>query len=332
MLFITNRALNEGKTSPQPGKERKITFNLNDSEPSSSVFFCERRGKEKHFEIGSKKFLEQLRDAKEKQILLYIHGFNNLPERDIFPRARSLQTLCDQARKDLIKVVPLIWPCDNDMGIIKDYWDDQESADQSAFGFVRVLGKFLEWRSAQRDDDDKCYKRINVLAHSMGNRVLRLTMERWGTYYGTVPQIFRNTFMVAADVVNETLEYGEAAISVCNSARNVVVYYAGDDLALRGSKVANVKNKVFSRRLGHTGPEDMGDVPNNVYAVDCDNFNNTYDKPKGHTYFLRDDRKEPGAVFRHMFHALITGRVDVVPGTRFRELPRRGYKPPKWAA
>jgi len=327
MLFITNRALNEGKESPSNGKERKISFNLDDSEPCSSVFFCERRDKGNYAEIGSKALLEKLRLARQKQILVYIHGFNNLPEDDIFPRAEELQMLCDAAEKDLLLVLPLIWPCDNDLGIIKDYWDDQDSADQSAFGFARVLGKFLEWRAKQDEGDEKCYKRINVLAHSMGNRVLRLTMNRWATYYGAVPQIFRNAFMVAADVVNETLEFGQSGYDICSAARNVVVYYAGDDLALRASKAANVKNKVVSRRLGHTGPEDMEKVSNNVYAVDCDDFNNTYDRPKGHSYFLQDHEGNPGSVFTHMFHALKWGRVDAHAGTRALQLPTSGYKP-----
>ena len=68
------------------------------------------------------------------------------------------------------------------------------------------------------------------------------------------PLIFKNTFMVAADVVNETLQKSEAGELICHASRNVIVYHASDDLALRASKAANLKNKVASRRLGHTGP------------------------------------------------------------------------------
>jgi len=37
------------------------------------------------------------------------------------------------------------------------------------------------------------------------------------------------------------------------ASRNVSVYYAFDDLALRSSKISILRNKVASRRQGHTG-------------------------------------------------------------------------------
>ena len=89
------------------------------------------------------------------------------------------------------------------------------------------------------------------------------------------------------------------------------------DLALRASKVSNLKNKIASRRLGHTGPEDMSLVPTNVYSVDCDDVNNRYDKPKGHSYFRSGTRRgQPGKVFEHIFATLKSGRV--YPDDEFR--------------
>lgn len=77
----------------------------------------------------------KLKESRPKQILLYIHGFSNLPEENIFPTTKKLQTYFDSKEPDLVQVVPLIWPCDNDLGIIKDYWDDQKSADANALLF-----------------------------------------------------------------------------------------------------------------------------------------------------------------------------------------------------
>lgn len=170
----------------------------------------------------------------------------------------------------------------------------------------------MDWRS-QEPEEDPCLKRINVLAHSMGNRVLRETMNKWDKYdlASGVPLLFRNTFLMAADIVNEALEDDGSGRLIAHASRNVSVYFASDDLALRSSKISNLKNKVASRRLGHTGPEDMRAVPSNVYAIDCDNFNNAYDKPKGHSYFLQDQKGKPGKVFDHMFNSIKTGRVTV---------------------
>lgn len=309
MLFITNRSP-KGSIRTKVGRTYK--FDLNQNAPSNSIYCCERLGEDNYIEIGSNKLMSELKDCEAKQILLYIHGFSNLPEPDIFPRVEELQALFDAKEPNMMKVVPLIWPCDNDLGIVGDYWDDQKSADKSAFSFSRALQFFMAWRD-KAPDEDPCLKRINILAHSMGNRVFRETLSVWNKYdlANGVPLLFRNTFLMAADIVNESLEEGEKGRLISQSSRNVSVYYASDDLALRSSKISNLKNKVASRRLGHTGPEDMDKVQSNVYAIDCDNFNNKYDRPKGHSYFLSDRNGGAGLVFEHMYNTLNTGRVDV---------------------
>jgi esterase/lipase superfamily enzyme len=147
----------------------------------------------------------------------------------------------------------------------------------------------------------------------MGNRVFRQALRAWNKYDlpAGVPLLFRNTFLVAADVVNETLEKGNPGELISHASRNVSVYFASDDLALRSSKVSNLKNKIASRRLGHTGPENINKVNSNVYAIDCDNYNTRYDSPKGHSYFLDDENGNPGKIFEHMFDSMKLGRVAV---------------------
>jgi len=309
MLFITNR---EPAGSIKFKKDQKYKFDLDRNAPSNSVYFCKRDRKNSYTEIGSKQLMSALRDHPAEQIMFYIHGFSNLPEPDIFPRALQLQKYFDKKQKNLVLVVPIIWPCDNDIGIIGDYWDDQKSADKSAFSIARVFEKFMEWRANTMPGED-CIKRINILAHSMGNRVLRESLKVWDKYdlANGVPLLFRNTILMAADIVNESLEENQAGRLISEASRNVTVYYASDDLALRSSKPANLKNKVASRRLGHTGPEDMRKVQSNVYAIDCHNFNTDYDFPKGHSYFLEDDDGNMGKVFEHIFESISSGRVNV---------------------
>lgn len=316
MLFITNR---EPEGSIQSEMGRSYKFDLNKNAPSNSVYFCERNDVDDYTEIGRTDFMAQLKDSAAKQILLFIHGFSNLPEPNVFPRVEKLQELFTSKQEDLVDVVPLIWPCDNDAGVIKDYWDDQKSADASGMSFARVLQHFMTWRD-EGPEDDPCLKRLNILAHSMGNRVFRETLRSWNQYDlpSGVPLLFRNTFLMAADIVNESLERDMYGRLISHASRNVSVYHATDDLALRASKISNLKNKVASRRLGHTGPEDMSKVSTNVYSIDCDNYNNQYDHPKGHSYFLDDKNGEPGLVFEHMFKAIQTGRVHV-DNTRSRK-------------
>ncbi|MEB3210828.1 MAG: alpha/beta hydrolase, partial [Leptolyngbyaceae bacterium] len=152
---MTNRVLNEG---PTPYREdgsidvpRSISFDLKDNQAEQSIYFCWRNGAGDYTEIGSTAFFSELKAAPYDQILLYIHGFNNLPEPSIFPQAANLQSLFDTTTtgiKGSILVVPLIWPCDDDIGIVTDYYDDQISADASAFAYARMFEKFLHWRIA----------------------------------------------------------------------------------------------------------------------------------------------------------------------------------------
>lgn len=310
MLFITNRF---PKGSIQTRVGRKFEFDLKNNAPSNSVFFCKRAGDGSITEVGGMGFLTELKNSDYRQILLYIHGFSNLPD-DVFEAAAEFQELCRNNDEKEVLVVPVIWPCDNDLGVVKDYWDDQKSADSSATSLSRALSRFIEWRESNLNapDSDPCLKRINVLAHSMGNRVLRETLQAWDRYdlASGVPLLFRNTFLVAADIENESIHRNERAQLICDASRNVVVYFASDDLALRASKAANLKNKIASRRLGHTGPENMELTPKNVYVVDCDDINNAYDLPKGHSYFRSGRAKgQPGLVFEHIYGCLKSGRV-----------------------
>ena len=324
MFFITSRM---PMVNTEPDLNKNFVFDLENNSSSKSFFCCRRIKEGKYEEIGSEGLLPELKKAKWRQILLYIHGFANLPE-DAFAGAEELQALCDQKKPNEILVIPIIWPCDNGRGIINKYWDDESAADQSAYAFARLFAAFMWWRNSKEynPEDDPCLKRINVLAHSMGNRVLRQTLVLCQDKLPKgMPLLFRNVFMAAADVLNETLHKGQPGECICHAARNVAVYYASDDLALRASKVANVKNGEASRRLGHTGPEDMDLTPKNVYAIDCDEVNMAYDPLKGHTYFRSGKRKgQPGLVFDHIFQTLLTGRP--FPSDEFRKSSILGLK------
>ena len=318
MLFITSR---QPTVNTEPELNPKFIFDLGNTSSSRGFFCCQREKKGVYTEIGSKALLMAIKASNYRQVLIYIHGFSNLPE-DVFKGAEEFQSLCNKKKPGEVLVIPVIWPCDNDLGIIKDYWDDQKAADQSAFAFARMFQKFMAWRNSAEynPEDDPCLKRINVLAHSMGNRVFRQTLINWHKYDqpAGLPLLFRNTFLVAADILNESLHKGEPGELISHASRNVVVYYASDDLALRASKVSNLKNAESSRRLGHTGPEDMDKTPKNIFAIDCDDVNTAYDPPKGHSYFRSGKKKgHPGVVFDHIFQTLLTGRV--FPRDEFRK-------------
>ncbi|MCL9775516.1 alpha/beta hydrolase [Vibrio methylphosphonaticus] len=329
MLFITNRIPNQSARSK---KNRVISFNYQNTDISKWLYFCERHDVGDYTEILSTSFFARLKALPDTtQILFYLHGFNNNMEssccdeadtidRDndsksngVFTRAAQLQALLDKQQPGLVLVIPIIWPCDDDSpsAIMDDYWDDQKAADHSAVAFARLFYKFDGWRRREAQQQFPCVKRMNVLAHSMGNRVLLNAMNTWvnDERLGGMPQLFRHVFMVAADVKNQCLEQGENGRHIVDSAKNVVVYYASDDLAMSASKVANLKHLTMSRRLGMTGPETLSKLPKKVVEVDCDAFNSQFDRPIGHSYFLSDEHHNPSPIIAHIASAIHTGRI-----------------------
>lgn len=310
MLFITNRIPKQGMKSTAG---RDFEFDPENNNVANSVFYCKINKRGRATEIMSDTFLAKVRDSGYEQVLLYCHGFSNMPE-DVFKRARTLQSLFNSKQSNHVLVIPMIWPCDNDLGVLKDYWDDQRAADSSASAFARVFDRFLVWQGSleSKTNGEPCQMRMNILAHSMGARVYRGALANWekNSLKDGVPYLFRNSFLMAADVVNETLEKGKSGEFITQASKNVVVYHASDDLALRASKAANLKNGVASRRLGHTGPENMRKVPKNVFTIDCDEVNSVYDHPKGHSYFAsKKEGVEGGEVFKHMRQCIKAGRV-----------------------
>jgi hypothetical protein len=146
----------------------------------------------------------------------------------------------------------------------------------------------------------------------MGNRVLKSAMSSWvqDGRLGGMPMLFRNVFMVAADVENRSLEQGEDGRHIVDSAKNVLVFYASDDLAMSASKIANLKHITASRRLGMTGPESLDALPKNVYEFDCDSFNQRFDYPAGHSYFLTDREGHASPIITNMVSAMKSGNVE----------------------
>ena len=281
-----------------------------------SIYFCQRLAAERYVELTAIPFFGRLRRSPRRQVLFFLHGFNCQPEAQAFPAAERLQTLADELAPGLIEVVPVIWPCDDDFGVVLDYWDDQGNADVSGMALARLLGKFIAWRE-RLDREETCLKHVNLLAHSMGNRVLATALAAWAHDYGTVPALFRAVLMVAPDLANDVFAPGRPGSIIADAARHVLVYHAADDLALRSSKVANVRHKIVRRRLGHTGPAELDAAPRNVVAVDCDDFNSHYDR-LGHSYFLADPQGRPGALLTHAIETIRTGRVAGLSGEQRR--------------
>ena len=186
-----------------------------------------------------------------KKPLLCIHGFNVQPE--------SHLEQCRTKRHEFknFDLIPVIWPS---TGGIYNYWGDR--------GYSKGAGKAL------RQSMEKyagMFPRKSLLAHSMGNRVLR--------YAADSKYMFDNIFMCAADVDNKRFDEkyinndseerrkdGLRLKDMLNDSKSRIhVLHNRQDYALTGSTVT----KGFTGRLGASGarvdklhPELVGKVQN----------------------------------------------------------------------
>jgi len=332
MLFATNRVLNEGPTPRNPDRSwaipRQVSFNLDNNQAEQSIYFCDRASQNNYREIGHEEFFDGLDSSIATEIIFYIHGYSNLPEKSIFPKTQELQQLFDLSSGKKVLVVPLIWPCDNDFGAIQDYFDDQKAADASDMSFMRFFEMLLDWlkqRLSPPNSNTPFNKKLHILTHSMGARVLMGATNRAVDYYqlNGLPQVFNYIFLSAPDIVNEAFEPNKRGQWIPTAANNVVVYHASDDWALRASIAANAFS---SKRLGQRGPEDINKVPSNVFALDCSDFNQKYDTFIGHGYFSSlpgQAGQKPGLLFEHMQRCIEQERVVISPNQRKATLDRK---------
>jgi esterase/lipase superfamily enzyme len=316
MKFITNRFPTQSRVSKAG---RAWSFDPRENECAASFFCCEMGTKVdgSHTEIISQGLFSALKASSAPHILLWIHGFNTAPAAAL-QAGLTMQALADKLYPGLVEIVPVIWPANTENGLIKSYYTDRIAADSSRTAFARLFEKFQEWQHAQLTDTNPCRKQISVLAHSMGNRVLRESLDHWSKEYLArgVPRLFRGVFMAAADVVNESLAISQYGPTLAHSAAILVNYHAWDDLALGGSKFANL-DQVASRRLGHTGPE--GETPQNVHSLDCGSFNSEADPKFGHGYYLqaKPNGKTISPLLRHVLQTIKSLRVsETDPSTR----------------
>jgi len=314
MHFISVRAC---KGSPRTKVNRLIKFDLQINAPTNSLYCCVRGDKNKYTEIGAFNLFSQIATMPYKHILFYIHGSNSLPEEDIFPKCQILQKLFDKYDNYFVQIIPIIWPSDNDLGFVMDYWDDRMAADASAYPLSRLINKYYDWMGSYLYNP--CSKSINILCHDLGCAVFEKTVNLWTENYGTgyFPMLFKNLFLVAGDIKNNIFREGLSGNHISTSSRNVVVYYSANDMVLSGTS-KNLKLRPLNGiPIGLTGPIVYNDTPSNVKSIDCSDVSNMYDSPFGHNYFLTGMNNElelAGIVFDHIYETIRTGRVETKDG------------------
>jgi esterase/lipase superfamily enzyme/outer membrane protein OmpA-like peptidoglycan-associated protein len=199
---------------------------------------------------GRTRFVEELQGSVNTEgagsILLFVHGFNTGFDSALIRSAQLTFDLRQNRDASNLRAngfnpgapVLFTWPSQGQMSV-SAYRQDEIAAEAAA----PRLEEFLDLLTT-----DLRVRRVNIIAHSMGNRVLTRALESFAEdYLARHPErgIEFRIILAAADLERDV--YRLAADKIGNLEPNVTIYTSDADRALQISRVIN-----GVRRLGQT--------------------------------------------------------------------------------
>ena len=191
---------------------------------------------------GRETFTATLQDAifydGSDAILLFVHGFNVAFDEAL---VRTAQLSHDLSRNESYDVgIPVLysWPSAGNVSL-DFYHGDRDRSIKSA----PYLEEFLDLITEDIDVD-----RINIIAHSMGNRLLTKALEDYARDYlerHNRDDLEFRILLVAADVERDVFDAANGVFD--NLDANVTIYTSDTDRALDASNLINQ-----AKRLGDT--------------------------------------------------------------------------------
>ena len=233
---------------------------------------------------GSKALLTELRKKmKEDSLdsLIFIHGFNVSFESAIESAAKLSERLSQLSGSIYTpNVFVFSWPSN---GKLLDYGDDRHDAKASGYAFARGLIKLCNFLK-EATEKENCNQKINLIAHSMGNYVLRHALQEAQDINrnSLLPLLFDNIVLTAPDEDNDAFEHNHKLAKLPELSKSITVYYNIEDRALDISDIT----KGNPERLGSTGPRNPLQLPGKVITVDVS------DVVRGvteHSYHVKND-------------------------------------------
>lgn len=236
--------------------------------------------------FGSLKVFSDVRQAMAKNArdtIVYIHGYNVTFKEalsDAFKMAQNFKNLHDGAG---VNVVLFSWPSDGSMMPFIAYASDRQDAVASGPAFARGFLKLADFLRGSTPEES-CDQRLHLVAHSMGNFVLRNALQEIVRQSpGRPPRLFDQVFLLAADEDDDAFEKDHKLKYLPRISKRVNVYFNNDD---KGMAVSD-KTKGNPDRLGDDGPRLPRSIPGKVSLIDCTNCTNSdTDGFVQHSYYL----------------------------------------------
>jgi esterase/lipase superfamily enzyme len=303
VFFVTNRNyLGTGKAevfgrSFNPDGVAALRFGYADYIPNKTTplrkdihVYPDKKEKTEITATGGGLFMEDLHaimaGSTKTDTLVFIHGFNVT-----FLGALDAGALLGQNLKvdgHDVNVVVFSWPSDGSAVPVMAYYSDREDARVSGPALARAFLKLREFVTAL-PQEDYCQRRIHLLAHSMGNYVLRNGLQALlAKDRDSLIRLFDQIMMAAPDEDDDTFEHESKLRLLPRIGRQVTVYFNPGDRAL----LVSDKTKANPDRLGSDGPRLVDLLPKKVVPVDCRKVASAADRWAEHSYYLRSKALE----------------------------------------
>ena len=256
--LLTNRVPRRGSFTQQPTADGSVTVLRSEAPRARTLGQFERITARAAIAGMLSEAKAQATGAHSPMLVVFIHGFNN----DVDSALASVADIGDGLQTHGLRPVMACfsWPSD---GQLWEYLSDQGDAQRSVPAVMRLLAYLDRAR-----DPRLCEVNVHVVAHSMGNFLLREGLAAFARRLGYPAKqpYLTEVAMVAADVDADTLAQGGSGFGITSLARRVTAYYSRHDNTLSVSRYAKHWG---SARLGRNGPADWSRLPPNVVAVDC---------------------------------------------------------------
>lgn len=236
--------------------------------------------------LGSREVMAGVREAMLQNgcdTLVFIHGYNVTLRQALTASARLARNFSAHDGGKGVNVVLFSWPSDGSAMPYLAYGSDRQDARPSGPAFARAFLKLADFLHGATPEEE-CAQRLHLVAHSMGNYVLRHAVQELRSRYpGRPPRVFDQVFMMAADEDDDSFEHAHKLQLLPRMARRVNVYFNNGDVALHISD----KTKGNPDRLGTDGPRLPQQVPAKVTQVDC---TAVVEGAVEHSYYLDSNR------------------------------------------
>jgi esterase/lipase superfamily enzyme len=258
--------------------------------------------------LGSLNVFNRVREKMvqhSRDTVIFIHGYNVSFKQALTSAARLKRNFSTAEGGPGINIVLFSWPSDGSMMPFIAYGNDRQDAAASGPAFARGLLKLADFLrgSTPAEACDHC---LHLVAHSMGNYVLRHTVQEYlAQSPGRPARLFDQVFLMAADEDDDAFEHDHKLKQLPRLAKRVNVYFNNNDRAMAVSD----KTKGNPDRLGDDGPRVPRSIPGKVTLID------TTEVVKGiveHSYFLDTPK-------------VVTDMQQVLVGTPANAIPNREY-------